>query len=263
MTEVAEVLRRHGALSRVPDFSTIRIGREGVDRAEEVFREDTNSPNHFTLFETLARYYLNQPSPIAAPAAAGGGSFPFPDLSRIRILRPVKDKLAERNEIPVRFLTVSNTFDCAKDLPIQFGDQLDVPEREHGFTEQPVGLTPSQADSLKKCLSRKVTFKVKDQSIELGLAGTGAYLAQAIRQPAAEQLLTSSSDLSRVKVHRRAAEAQAKEITENVESFWKNQKPFSDDLWLRDGDVVHLVARRLMDHSALLGPLETASRDFH
>ena len=31
----------------------------------------------------------------------------------------------------------------------------------------------------------------------------------------------------------------------------------------RDGDVVHLVARRLVDHSALLGPLETASRDFH
>jgi len=25
---------------------------------------------------------------------------------------------------------------------------------------------------------------------------------------------------------------------------------------------VHLVAQRLVDHSALLGPLETASRDF-
>ncbi len=31
----------------------------------------------------------------------------------------------------------------------------------------------------------------------------------------------------------------------------------------RDGDVVHLVARRLTDYSALLGGLETASRDFH
>jgi error-prone DNA polymerase len=31
----------------------------------------------------------------------------------------------------------------------------------------------------------------------------------------------------------------------------------------RDGDVVHLVARRLVDHSALLGPLAAASRDFH
>jgi error-prone DNA polymerase len=31
----------------------------------------------------------------------------------------------------------------------------------------------------------------------------------------------------------------------------------------RDGDVVHVIAHRLFDHSALLGPLATASRDFH
>jgi error-prone DNA polymerase len=31
----------------------------------------------------------------------------------------------------------------------------------------------------------------------------------------------------------------------------------------RDGDVVHLIAQRLFDHSALLGPLATSSRDFH
>ena len=31
----------------------------------------------------------------------------------------------------------------------------------------------------------------------------------------------------------------------------------------RDGEVVHLVARRLLDYSALLGPLTAPSRDFH
>jgi error-prone DNA polymerase len=31
----------------------------------------------------------------------------------------------------------------------------------------------------------------------------------------------------------------------------------------RAGEVVHLVARRLMDYSALLGPLSAPSRDFH
>jgi error-prone DNA polymerase len=31
----------------------------------------------------------------------------------------------------------------------------------------------------------------------------------------------------------------------------------------RDGEVVHLIARRLFDHSDLLGPLAAASRDFH
>jgi error-prone DNA polymerase len=31
----------------------------------------------------------------------------------------------------------------------------------------------------------------------------------------------------------------------------------------RDGEVVHLVARQLFDHSSLLGSLSVASRDFH
>ncbi|MBL8489578.1 MAG: error-prone DNA polymerase, partial [Rhodocyclaceae bacterium] len=31
----------------------------------------------------------------------------------------------------------------------------------------------------------------------------------------------------------------------------------------REGDVVHLIARRLLDHTELLGRLPTASRDFH
>jgi error-prone DNA polymerase len=31
----------------------------------------------------------------------------------------------------------------------------------------------------------------------------------------------------------------------------------------REGEVVHLIARRLLDHSALLGRLSTGSRDFH
>ncbi|HEU4441294.1 MAG TPA: OB-fold nucleic acid binding domain-containing protein, partial [Burkholderiales bacterium] len=31
----------------------------------------------------------------------------------------------------------------------------------------------------------------------------------------------------------------------------------------RDGEVVHLVARRLVDYSSLLGPLAAPSRDFH
>jgi error-prone DNA polymerase len=31
----------------------------------------------------------------------------------------------------------------------------------------------------------------------------------------------------------------------------------------KEGGVIHLVARRLVDHSALLGRLTTESRDFH
>jgi error-prone DNA polymerase len=36
-----------------------------------------------------------------------------------------------------------------------------------------------------------------------------------------------------------------------------------DGMLEREGDVVHLVARRLSDHTVLLGQLATESRDFH
>jgi error-prone DNA polymerase len=31
----------------------------------------------------------------------------------------------------------------------------------------------------------------------------------------------------------------------------------------REGEVVHVIAKRLLDHSAMLGSLATTSRDFH
>jgi error-prone DNA polymerase len=31
----------------------------------------------------------------------------------------------------------------------------------------------------------------------------------------------------------------------------------------RDGDVVHVIARRLSDHSALIGALDAPARNFH
>ncbi len=31
----------------------------------------------------------------------------------------------------------------------------------------------------------------------------------------------------------------------------------------KEGTVMHLIARRLTDHSRLMGQLETTSRDFH
>ena len=35
------------------------------------------------------------------------------------------------------------------------------------------------------------------------------------------------------------------------------------DIVQREGRVVHLIAKRLVDHSELLGQLPTRSRDFH
>jgi hypothetical protein len=34
---------------------------------------------------------------------------------------------------------------------------------------------------------------------------------------------------------------QVKEFTEDVQPFWDNKAPLSNDLWLREGDVVEVA----------------------
>jgi error-prone DNA polymerase len=34
-------------------------------------------------------------------------------------------------------------------------------------------------------------------------------------------------------------------------------------VWQREGEVMHLIAKRVVDHSEMLGDLTVESRDFH
>src|SRR5437879_13889275 len=87
-------------------------------------------------------------------------NLPFPDPSAIRIIRPSKND-KEKEQISVNLLLPDNTFDCAKDAPLQFGDVVEIPEREHGLSEPGIGLTTTQLESLGRCIRRKVTFIIK------------------------------------------------------------------------------------------------------
>jgi error-prone DNA polymerase len=62
--------------------------------------------------------------------------------------------------------------------------------------------------------------------------------------------LTASNALERIAGHRRREllSARLMAVYGSVE---------------REGEVVHVIARRLADHSELLGRLATSSRDFH
>ena len=54
-------------------------------------------------------------------------------------------------------------------------------------------------------------------------------------------ILRSSSDFSRVHVKRTDPETQkSREFTVDVQSIWFNKTPRTDDLWLRDGDVIEV-----------------------
>jgi ankyrin repeat protein len=250
--QIAELLRQHGAVVDVPDFTSLRLTRMGKQTVIAL-RQDTNHLNRFTLFETLVNYFNCPSGPgnrvsMGMPALeASVGAFPFPDWSRLKILRPIKGKLSEHQEIPAYVLNGTNTFDCSKDMPLEFGDVIELPEREHALNEKPTGLTHQQWDSLQSCLAQEVTFHVKSRTLVLPAASIsfGSYLAAAMRQPQVQSLLTSSSDLARVKVTRLDPKTnKAKVIVEDVEPFWNQKRPFWEDLWLRDGDVIEVPDKK-------------------
>jgi ankyrin repeat protein len=235
--KIDQLLRQRGAVEDLPDFSSIRITRAGYPQSWGVFQADTNRLNHFTVMETIQNFYGDQARNFANTPLR------FPDFSRVKILKPVPGKPGERKGITLNLLTSSDQFDCTKDVTLDFGDVLEIPEREHPLSELPVGLTQAQKDELSVCLTRHVTFRVKGQPTEITLNGTtsGTYLSAALSLGAVQKILRSSSDFANITVKRLiAGTGHAKDIPQSVLPFWNKREPLQNDLWLREGDVVEV-----------------------
>lgn len=237
---VAAVLKSHGAVEDLPDFSVIRVRRQGWRQPYAVFESCTNDINRFSLLEAIKSIsYHGWPGPPPLSPSQFGWSLSFPDFSRIVIHRPDPEQPSQQTDLKVNLLSASGGFDCAKDVPLKFGDVIEIPEREHSLAESPVGLSREQGSDLETCVSRRVKFSVKGQTAEVTLHGSAGdtYLSQAMRSPAVQSILLSSSDLSAVHIKR---VNPTTEVIANVNDFWDQKQPLRNDLWLRNGDVVEV-----------------------
>jgi len=237
-SELANVLRKGGANEWAPRPGQITVARRGADVASPVFRKGTYD-NQFTLFELLA---------------ASAADWPFPDYSRVTISR-LNATTSKMEEIPLDVAGALAAGDCARDVPLRWGDLVDLPEREHGLNESSLGLPVEFAQALAKCLERTVKVTVKRQMKQLPLkvepkevaraafpgGGRGGYsisspdfwLSPVLRNSG---LLLTSSDLSRVKVKR--VDPATGDRREWVVDLDRLSAP--NDLWLRDGDLVEV-----------------------
>src|ERR1051326_3417463 len=165
-----------------------------------IFSKDANAANRFTLFEVLESHYAR---------AANSGTFSdhlnailiapnydplrFPDLTRIRIHRAPASKPKERQELTVNLLGANHSIDCGKDVLLEFGDLIEIPEREHTLAEPEVGLTDSQRGDLAKCTDRRVRFVVRGEAAEITVHVSRAYLSPVLNDPQVRTILRSSS----------------------------------------------------------------------
>jgi ankyrin repeat protein len=188
--------------------------------------------------------YGGSPPPNYDPV----NEFAFPDLTRIRVLRQVDAAKDEKKVISVNLLNAAGIVLCNNDVLLEFGDIVEIPEREYRLDESRVGLTSEQSKGFFECLPKNIEVVVKGRSSPVKLAPipSTSYVASVMRMSSVRNVLRSTSDLSRLRITRRAdpaIEQKAQELTVDLEAFQRSGKQHWDDLWLRDGDIIEVPER--------------------
>jgi hypothetical protein len=261
---VVDLLHQHGALDVLPDWYRIEVNRLSGRDPRTAFRQGTNGWNRFTLLEVILDYYLtgfaysysfpnsNLPGTVSTykiPLTGlsthvpqyRGNTMPFPDLTRVVIIRPSHNSTNEA-KITINLLDSTNNIDCSKDVPLEFGDMVEIPQRDHSLGESPSWLSENQVSSINNYLHGTVHLVVHDQKADLPLDPYAdlSFIGPVLRQTAAQHLILSSSDLSRVKVTRRDPKT-GKEREWILDCTNNSQAP---DLRLRDGDVIEVPEKQ-------------------
>jgi serine/threonine-protein phosphatase 6 regulatory ankyrin repeat subunit B len=269
---MADLLRRHGALDDLPHLDQIGVRRSSIGASEALFTRSAQDWSQFTLLDLIAVQYKLL---AAGPDQGGGGSYgasrlwgdsrlSFPDLAHLHISRPAADLKSWQDQV-LDLTAVVESGDCAKDVPLRWGDVVEVPEADHPLNEQWKGFSKEELANLKKCLTRKVEIVVKGQATTVTLApnitgleggqegGTVLNTGHGVVQfeptihtltpfwlrPVLLQskLVLISSDLSRVKVTRRdPATGQKREWVVDCSKGGDS----APNLWLQDGDRIEV-----------------------
>jgi len=259
-------LRQHGALDTLPDWNRITISRPSASFSQAVFQKGTNDWNHFSLLELIGEYYI-----CDALSDKARDPLAFADLAHIVVARPSPTgETAKR--IEVNLLNAANEVDCSKDVPLEFGDVVEMPEREHTLAAAGKYLPEDQyktiSDYLRSQAGAAQLIVDGGQTTQLALQPFYSQLNQVLHGGIAQGVLTSSSDLSRVKVTRHdAATGKSREWMVDCSGPEASSSPFgpqgpltfamrlhaidaivnppnnpqpSADLWLRNGDVIEV-----------------------
>jgi ankyrin repeat protein len=236
--EIAKILSAHGAqaeFSRAQHLSVKYAGREPF----RILRKDEAGANSFTLLE-LASFYLDR------------SDMPYPDWSKAS-LRRLDLKSWRETVISCPFPTNQTEAVAWKDVPLAWGDIVEIPERTVLAGEAPVPSLPKTMMELLANLNRKVSIRVHEGKTDLLRKATNVpvplgpmsigtdwrsfhsfWLHSVVYSTKA---LLNTSDPTRVKIVRKQGGA-TREWTYNLETI-----KFPNDLWLQDGDEVYIPDR--------------------
>jgi ankyrin repeat protein/N-acetylneuraminic acid mutarotase len=258
---MADLLRRHGAVDDLPKVDRIMVERHSTGDSGTAFTKGAQDWSQFTLLDLIGMQY----GFLATSPNEGGGDgyslqaffsrfshLPFPDLAHLRIRRPAPDLKTWKEQV-VDLRPVLESGDCSKDVRLEWGDVVEIPEADHPLNEKWPGFSRTELANLKKCLTRQVEIVINGQATKIALtppilvsgvpgnpprepsivANTPFWLQTVLLQ---SKLVLTSSDLRHVKVTRHdAASGQEREWV--VDCSEAGPAP---DFWLRDGDKIEV-----------------------
>jgi ankyrin repeat protein len=179
-----DLLRRYGAVEDLPRLNCIEVRRPSANYSSTAFTKSTNDWNQFTLLDLVGvQCGFLAPSPqgggntdSGGPSSWNLGAFfnqfrplPFPDFARLRIRRPAPN-LKSWLDQTVDLRPVLESGDCSKDVPLRWGDVVEIPEADHPLNEKWPGFSAVELANLKKCLTRQVEIVISGQATNITLA---------------------------------------------------------------------------------------------
>lgn len=263
LQELKRLLEEKGADKFYYRRARILLSRKSKGLEQEYFKQDNLKVNRLSLFELILKCYANQ---------YGNGDFAFPDFSKITISRLTGN---QTTNITVNVATELELGNSKADLWLEPGDMVEIPEGDHKLAEIWRGLPDAISATLKKSCARRVTLVVKDSRYDLQLAQSPIQMTRNVSVASSElppalapersgkiatiatvqtflsafnlsevafgsKALLSSSDTKRIKVIRKSLNSPEKmELIYDIGAVRNS----TDDLWLRDGDVIEVPER--------------------
>jgi len=250
LPEIVNLLKQAGAQEDFHLRSSITVSRKQRGLSHPWFSKGTNSINRYSLLELIANFYKDA-------QAENQPAYWFPDFARLKIKRlPAQGGAPE--EMAVDLDAAFRSGECSKDLWLEWGDIVEIPEQDHKINEPWRGLTRQAGEMMRKCLEKKVKIIVKGETTTVTLrpdfvaystpgyeaerkVSEGIVLNTCWLDPVVHDcgLLRASSDLTHVKVkHHDPATGQAQELLFNLSG--RQSHDSRNDLWLRNCDVIEI-----------------------
>ena len=257
-SQLSALLIQAGGLANLPKRDRIEV-RRAADTDLTILK-DSAGRNRYSLLEVVANAYGiisersvvlgEKANPLPRPAGPFSGAnrpLRFPDFKKVIIYRRTENS-AKQTTLNINIEDVLNSGDCSRNVWLEWGDIVEIPEADHPVDENWAGLSDNVTTSLIKCVDRHVTVRIKGENTALDLqpaperdgAGritsrvVGAFMLRSVLNNS--KLIRVSSDLSRVKITR--TDSATKKTAEWVVDCTSADD--NSDLWLRDGDVIEV-----------------------